>query len=260
MNRIRPLVVAVVTAAAGLITCATFAQLAQAGWSAVTGPGVPSPAAVLLALVTSAGFLLSLWLAVGTAISALAALPGAFGAACAAVADRIAPAAVRKGIALVLGTAIAAAVAPGTAVAAVSASVSRQPAATRVVEPSPGASSSALPDPALRPPGTGDPAPDPGFRPLAPPAPPVDATLGPLDSSDPRARGAVEEQYVVRRGDSLWHIAARHLGPWASATSIAREWPRWYAVNRDVIGPDPHHIEPGQRLLPPGPAGSGAAQ
>ena len=52
-----------------------------------------------------------------------------------------------------------------------------------------------------------------------------------------------------RPGDTLWDIATRRLGAGAS-------WPAIYALNRDVIGPDPGVITPGQRLvLPSGAAG-----
>lgn len=56
---------------------------------------------------------------------------------------------------------------------------------------------------------------------------------------------------IVVSGDSLWAIAARSLGSRASAADIAREWPRWYQLNRDVIGPDPDRLLPGQRLFAP---------
>ena len=69
--------------------------------------------------------------------------------------------------------------------------------------------------------------------------------------STPRTGNAVLEEVVVRRGDSLWDIAARHLGADASAAEIATEWPRWHAANAAVIGPDPDLLLPGQRLLPP---------
>lgn len=58
-------------------------------------------------------------------------------------------------------------------------------------------------------------------------------------------------EVVVKRGDSLWSIAARQLGPLASDVDIARHWPRWYAANREVIGDDPGLIVPGQVLRPP---------
>jgi nucleoid-associated protein YgaU len=56
---------------------------------------------------------------------------------------------------------------------------------------------------------------------------------------------------VVRPGDSLWAIAQRHLPPRASAEQIAAAWPRWYAANRRLIGPNPDLLLPGQRLTPP---------
>lgn len=66
------------------------------------------------------------------------------------------------------------------------------------------------------------------------------------------ARPAVADDAVlVRPGETLWGLAARHLGPGATAEQVAAAWPRWYAANRDVIGPDPDLIHPGQRLHPP---------
>lgn len=72
-----------------------------------------------------------------------------------------------------------------------------------------------------------------------------------LVASRPRPETAVDELVVVRRGDTLWAIAERHLGPGATAAEIATEWPRWYAANRAVIGADPDLLRPGQRLQPP---------
>lgn len=70
------------------------------------------------------------------------------------------------------------------------------------------------------------------------------------------------EVVVVRRGDTLWGIARRHLAPHATDAQIARAWPRWYTANRAVIGPDPGLIRPGQRLRAPDarPTGTSSSQ
>jgi hypothetical protein len=59
--------------------------------------------------------------------------------------------------------------------------------------------------------------------------------------------------YVVRGGDTLWDIAARHLGPHATDAEVARAWPRWYAANRAAIGVNPQLIHPGLVLRAPTP-------
>lgn len=60
-----------------------------------------------------------------------------------------------------------------------------------------------------------------------------------------------ESEIVVRRGDSLWSMVARHLHT-DDPTIIAAQWPRWYVTNRSVIGPDPDLIHIGQILrIPP---------
>jgi nucleoid-associated protein YgaU len=64
---------------------------------------------------------------------------------------------------------------------------------------------------------------------------------------------------VVQAGDSLWKIAARQLGPGATAQATAIAWQQWYVANRDVVGSDPDRIFPGQRLRPPQPSPRNAA-
>jgi nucleoid-associated protein YgaU len=64
----------------------------------------------------------------------------------------------------------------------------------------------------------------------------------------------VTGQIAVVDGDSLWTIAASHLGPLASDVEIALEWPRWYQANRAVIGENPDELKPGQLLTHPGAA------
>ena len=60
-----------------------------------------------------------------------------------------------------------------------------------------------------------------------------------------------DQEVVVRSGDTLWTIAARHLAPEASDVDVAREWPRWFENNRAVIGSNPNALLPGQILKSP---------
>jgi nucleoid-associated protein YgaU len=59
------------------------------------------------------------------------------------------------------------------------------------------------------------------------------------------------DTYVVRSGDSLWSIAAAHLGEHAATAEVARAWPEWHRANRALLGPNPHLIHPGQLLHVP---------
>ncbi|GGS84178.1 MULTISPECIES: LysM peptidoglycan-binding domain-containing protein [Streptomyces] len=59
------------------------------------------------------------------------------------------------------------------------------------------------------------------------------------------AAGAAKRTYTVRKGDTLMLIARRELGNEA-------RWRELYAVNRAVIGSDPHLVHPGQVLTLPG--------
>lgn len=67
-------------------------------------------------------------------------------------------------------------------------------------------------------------------------------------------------EVVVHRGDTLWSIAAAHLGPHADAQAIAAEWPHWYAANRHLIGEDPDLLQVGARLLTPDHALEGSSR
>jgi resuscitation-promoting factor RpfA len=59
------------------------------------------------------------------------------------------------------------------------------------------------------------------------------AVSQPADAAGDSFRGA---GYRVREGDSLWSIAARRLGPEASAGQIARQVNRLWELNADRIG------------------------
>lgn len=56
---------------------------------------------------------------------------------------------------------------------------------------------------------------------------------------------------VVHRGDSLWSLARRHLGPGVSDALIEQAVHEWYVLNASVIGPDRDLILPGQQLHVP---------
>lgn len=58
-------------------------------------------------------------------------------------------------------------------------------------------------------------------------------------------------EVVVRPGDTLWNIAHQHLGDSASINDIAAYWPRIHALNREVIGNNPHLLSIGTVLLLP---------
>ena len=57
---------------------------------------------------------------------------------------------------------------------------------------------------------------------------------------------------VVHRGDTLWSLARRHLGPGTAQAAIEQAVRGWYALNESVIGPDRDLILPGQVLHVPG--------
>ena len=92
--------------------------------------------------------------------------------------------------------------------------------------------------------------PQPGWTPTAPLVRPKAPDEVGLVSTQPHQ--TLTDRVVVRRGDTLWDIAARHLGPGASLADVAAEWPRWYAQNAGAIGPDPDLILPGLELTVPG--------
>ncbi|MGB3187507.1 MAG: hypothetical protein WBG36_01815 [Ornithinimicrobium sp.] len=69
--------------------------------------------------------------------------------------------------------------------------------------------------------------------------------------ADRAVRGPGRDSVVVRRGDSLWAIAAHELGAGASDAHISARWSQWYEANRLIIGANPDRILPGQILAHP---------
>ncbi len=224
-------------------------------WSRVLAPAPVRTDDVVVAVAAAAGAAVAAWLALGALASTAALLTGTTRR------PALAPAVVHRAVALALGVALAAGptatdpAGPGSSTPAPAPPASAQPTPTRVLDDlDPRWSPTATPE---REPGTGrapGAAPDPGWRATAPPVPasavpvPGDPLL--LDGR----RGVPDEQTLVtvRRGDTLWDLAARHLGPHATDAEIAAEWPRWYEANRAVVGDDPDLLLPGRQLQPPG--------
>ena len=199
---------------AGVVTAlrAPHAWIARAG---VDGAAAEFVGALL--------WLAACWVAVGLLAAALAAVPGGCGRAGARLAAVLLPRAMYRVVAGAAGLGIAL-----TPVAAGAATVPPTPA--RASTASPGWPTST--------------APAPGW-----PVLPEPRRRGPGEASGSAAgaRPASTDHVVVAPGDSLWSIAAAHLDR-AAPARVAAAWPRWYAANRTVIGPDPDHIVAGQVL------------
>jgi len=133
------------------------------------------------------------------------------------------PAGVRRGVLAVLGLVLAGVGASGHAVAAAAPDTGR------------GAGPAALPVPE-RPSGSAAPSVGPGHGP----------GLG-RHTGRHTGPGA---SHTVRAGDTLWAIAESRL-PGSGDLEIAELVERIHEQNRRVIGADPDHIVPGQRLALP---------
>lgn len=255
------------------VTSIVLTGLLRLGRTAWPMGSIPQPTTdeVVAGLLVWTGVGLCGWLALGATLAAASCLPGALGAACTELAQWLTPRVLRQGVAVLLGTAVgtvclptgaASGIPPHTRLATQVRSGSApwpvlepgfRPAAT---VPAPDFIPTARPEvlqaatvtPTQGASGTG--APDPRFRPT-PPTRVLDADESRLLARQPRPTVEPESVVIVRRGDSLWSIVARHLGPEASDLDIARSWPRWHAVNRHLIGPDPDLLIPGQQLHPP---------
>ncbi len=207
--------------------------------------GVPlQPAEALTGVVAGAALAVLLVLALGVLLELLSRVPGAVGGAATRVGAVVTPRVVRRVVGVALGAVVAAGATAGVA-AATPAAVALAPA------PPPDPSFAPLPDPGWAPPGASPTARDTGWVPSAP----VVRTQPDVRVLSPAPRvgttGDAPLEVVVRRGDSLWSIAARHLGPDASDAEIARAWPAWFEANRDVVGDDPDLLRPGQLLRVP---------
>lgn len=198
------------------------------------------------------------WVVLVLGGTALAAVPGAVGRASSRAVAVITPDAARRTARLALGVAVAAGPVALSAAPAVAYSPGGMGGVSVVTQLTGDAGDLPLVERPTRPDQTPRPAApvsaasltaDSGADPLE------QETSGPhAETPDPAAEPAEPRppaSVVVQRGDSLWTIAARHLGPGASDAQIAAAWPRWYEANRDAIGDDPNLIVPGITLTPP---------
>lgn len=237
---------------------------------------------VLASIVAWSGLAVCLWLASTFLLVTLSALPGFVGRWAARVAQAITPMFLRRALSLVVGASVGtlglptdAALggaqppgltllhaigpqSPSPAFGPTEASTSPSPAFRATPSwswpptpaPVPGAASTAAPmtsaDRDVRSRGSLSP----GWRPSRPTTV-HDAESSQLLAPVPRTTAAPVETVTVRRGDSLWSIAGRHLGPDATDAEIAVAWPAWYALNADLVGDDPDLIHPGLRLRVP---------
>lgn len=254
---------------ASLVVGVTAAWILAVAWlSARASVMVPGPAASdeLLALAAaSLALAIAAWLGLGTVLEVLSHAPGRVGHVARVGADRLTPALARRIAAFVLGVGVGVAGGPTQAVASPRGSVT----ASSVADPGFVPARATLDGPALDPafsPASADPdsspAPvAPGFTPTPTPPTPTGPGFTPIaprvrPQADPGLLGGrpvatTDHEVVVHRGDTLWSIAARHLGPQASDAEIAAAWPRWFDLNRSLVGDDPDLILPGQILRIP---------
>ncbi len=200
-------------------------------------------------------------LAVGCGLLTVAALGRAFGRSLDgldALAARLTPAVLRRAVAVTVSTGLGLAAATGVA------SASEPDLGWQVTTSSSASSTDAAPSGAASP---------------ARPAPSAQEESGPAGAAVAVQSAATEQDVVeqvatvavpepavavpipstrppaaavtVHAGDSLWRIAAAHLPAGSSDADVASAWPLWYAANRDVVGPDPGLIHPGQLLTAP---------
>lgn len=215
----------------------------------VSGPESPprDVAAALTALVAdvATGMLLATgaWLVLAGLVGAATSIPGPTGRAASVAWAWLVPRAARAALAAAVGMGVA--TAPASAAGAI-APASAGPASWPVVDGGLGASSADHLPKVARPTTQGR-WPD-GASMLSSTDAPAGGESSAADPPTPTV--------TVRPGDSLWAIAARSLGPGSTDAQVAAEWPRWYALNRTRIGPDPDLLVTGTVLsVPRSPGG-----
>ena len=198
----------------------------------------------------AAGLLLTLWWVLGFGCALAGCLLHRFGFRKAGSRTlSLAPGPLRRLASAALGVSLAA----GGALGAAPGAAATEAAAPALMAPAPASPLRGVPvgpdatETEPREPESTDPAEavSPLWRP-SPPQPPAGGLLTGVPRPD-------EREVVVAAGDTLWSLAASQLGPQATDAETAALWPRWYELNREVIGPDPGLFRPGQVLAVPPP-------
>ena len=222
--------------------------------AATAALGAPAPDALVGAAVLCLGALAASALAAGCALLAATALASGFGrrwSRVEAAAVRLVPSTLRRALMVGVGASISLGLGPAALADEVD-------VGWEVTTP---AAAGAHLDPA----GTGEPADvvlAGAGQVIAPrQVPETPASTGPAGAPEPEAAAAAATEpaqtqtqtRTVQDGDSLWAITEELVPAGATDADVAAAWPRLYAANLDVVGPDPGLIHPGQVLtLPPG--------
>lgn len=266
-----------------LVNAAAWASLAVLWWMASPPAAMAGLAGQLRdpdgldplvgGLAESVAWMLVAWLCLHSTLAVTRLAPGRIGATAGALADRWTPQTLRAALAVTLSVAALAAVSPsaqaahsaprpataagvGSPAGAVSAAAPtasdtllERPAADLAPQVAASSAASLLDRPSAG--ATAREVPDKPWTPQRPAPRPVDASTV---TGRVRPELSTPEDVVVRRGDTLWSIAARHLGATASPHAVDTEWRRWWHANRHTVGRDPSRLRPGQLLNPPTPS------
>ncbi len=224
------------------------------GWVAQVGADHAASTVAAAAL-----WLCAALLALGFLLTALTVAPGRLGTLARRLAARVVPSVVLRIAGTTLGISIGLGVLSPALASAASTASTASTAGAVTIPPSPTSSSSVAGTAPSWPswPSSADPssptstsAPSWPVTPVIPVQPTVPAPVTTAPGSTPDAT------HLVRPGESLWTIAATALAAAnpahpVSDQQIATQVSAWYSANREVIGPDPALLHPGQQLLAP---------
>ncbi|SEO71471.1 LysM peptidoglycan-binding domain-containing protein [Trujillonella endophytica] len=213
------------------------------------------PDALVVAAVGLSAWVAWGWGALGLLLTALSAAPGLAGALARGAGRLVLPESARRAAAVALGVgltmgvpALSACSTPAQPVAAVESLPQLPPVPDWPIAAAPSGTTGPTDTPAAAGPVPDWPAGEPD-GPATGPATEPDGEPAAAPAGDPPGG------HVVVRGDCLWEIAAADLrartGTHPAPPDVSRAVAAWWTANRDVIGPDPDLLLPGQVLRAP---------